>query len=80
MALTFIRLQVLTLKQCLRVDVEFAEAMIPKHAIVRHDEENLRRVIQERSIKLHQLDVIPDKWSLTSRIWCPIAWRNPLSI
>jgi hypothetical protein len=45
MAITFTRLQVLTLKQCLCVDVEFAEAIIPKHAIMQHDEENLRRVI-----------------------------------
>ena len=51
MALTLIRLQVLKLQQCICVDVEFPEASIPKLAIMRHDEleENLRRVIRERT-------------------------------
>ena len=53
MALTLIRLQVLTLQQCICVDVELAEATIPKLAVMRHDEENLRRVIQERTITLY---------------------------
>ena len=53
MALTLIRLQVLTFQQCIRVDVEFAEATIPKLAVMRHDEENLRRVIRERTIVLY---------------------------
>ena len=55
MALTLIRLQVLTLQQCIRVDVEFPETSIPKLAIMRHDEleENLRRVIRERTIALY---------------------------
>ena len=52
MALTIIRLQVLTLQQCICVDVEFPEANIPKLAVMGHDEENLRRVIQERTITL----------------------------
>ena len=53
MALTLIRLQVLTLQQYICVDVEFAEAIIPKLAIMRHDKENLRRIIQERTIALY---------------------------
>ena len=54
MALTLIRLQVLTLQQCICFDVEFPEASIPKLAIMRQDEleENLRRVIRERTITL----------------------------
>ena len=52
-ALTLIRLQVLTLQQCICVNVEFAEATIPKLAVMGHDEENLRRVIQERTITLY---------------------------
>ena len=54
-ALTLIRLQVLTLQQYICVDVEFPEASIPKLAIMRHDEleENLRRVIRERTITLY---------------------------
>ena len=53
-ALTLIRLQVLTLQQCICVDVELPEASIPNLAIMRHDEleENFRRVIQERTITL----------------------------
>ena len=53
MAPTLIRLQVLTLQQFIRVDVEFPEATIPKLAVMRHDEENPRRVIQERTITLY---------------------------
>ena len=55
MALTLIRLQVLTLQQYICVDVEFPEASIPKVAIMSHDEleENLRRVIRERTIALY---------------------------
>ena len=55
MALTLIRLQVLALQQCICVDVEFPEASIPKLVIMRHDEleENLRRVILERTITLY---------------------------
>ena len=53
MALTLIRLQVLTLQQCICVNVEFAEATIPKLAVMGHDEENPRRVIQERTITLY---------------------------
>ena len=52
LALTLIRPQVLLLQQCVRVDVDLAEASIPKFAIMRQDEleENLRRVIRERTI------------------------------
>ena len=55
MALTLIRLQVLKLQQCIFVNVEFPEASIPKFAIMGQDEleENLRRVIQERTITLY---------------------------
>ena len=55
MALTLIRLQVLKLQQCIFVNVEFPEATIPKLAIMRQDEleENLRRVIRERTITLY---------------------------
>ena len=55
MALTPIWPQVLMLQQCIRVNVKFAEANIPKLAIMRHDEleENFRRVIQECTITLY---------------------------
>ena len=54
MAQTLIRLQVLKLQQCIFVNVEFAEASIPKFAIMGQNEleENLWRVIQERTITL----------------------------
>ena len=47
MALTLIRLQVLKLQQCIFVNVEFAEATIPKLAIMRQDE--LKRIFDELS-------------------------------